>query len=35
MEPITVKFNPNMDLEIPGLGMFRIGDIIIDRKSVV
>jgi len=29
MEPITVKFNRSLDLEIPGLGTFRIGDCVI------
>jgi len=29
MEPIKVKFNRNMDLEIPGLGTFKTGDIVI------
>ena len=29
MEPIKVKFNRSLDLEIPGLGTFRIGDCVI------
>ena len=26
MEPITVKFNRSLDLEIPGLGTFKTGE---------
>ena len=28
MEPIKVKFNRSLDLEIPGLGTFKTGEIV-------